>query len=184
MTLKSLMVLLPLAFGGMAGPIQAADESVHHHGHEQHGQSHGGHGAHMPAADAASARGEPPAQVSVQGCWIRALPSHLPSAGYFKVLNESGQDIALTGVRSDAFGHAMLHVNREEGGMSKMVHAGPIRVPAGGEFAFTTGNGYHVMLEQSKHALEVGATETLLFQFDRGGPLPVACAVKPPSALE
>ncbi len=169
---------LPALLLGLAGLAHAAEHSAHHH------DGHAHRGAHAPAASAADTSAEPPAQVKVEDCWIRALPGQLPSAGYFKVRNESDQAIALTGVRSEAYGHAMLHATREEGGMSRMVHADAIDVPAGGEFAFTTGNGYHIMLEGAKRPLEVGASETLVFLFDRGGPLPVSCAVKAPSALE
>lgn len=155
-----------------AGAAQAAGHGAHHHGH-------GGQ-----ASEAHPGQGEPPEGVTVEGCWIRALPAHLPSAGYFKVRNASAQPIALVGIRTDAFGHAMLHATHDAGGMSKMTHAGAITIPAGGEFAFTTRNGYHAMLEQSRRTLEVGATEPLSFLFDRGGPLTVPCLVKPPAALE
>jgi copper(I)-binding protein len=168
-------------------PAAASDVQPQGHqpqGHQQHGQQQHGHqqhGMHAPAA--AVAAGDAPAQVSVQDCWVRAMPGNLPSAAYFKVRNGSDQAIALTGVRADAFGHAMLHATREEGGMAKMVHAGAINIPAGGEFAFTPQNGYHAMLEQAKQTLEAGSAQTLSFTFDRGGPLAVSCTVRPPSAL-
>lgn len=155
------------------GAAQAAGHAGHHH--HAHGQQ---------AAVPAHTQAEPPAMVSVEGCWIRALPAHLPSAAYFKVRNGSDQAIALQGLSTEAFGHAMLHVTHEERGMSKMAHAGAINIPAKGEFAFTTANGYHAMLEQSRRPLAVGATETLSFQFDRGAPVAVSCTVKSPSALE
>ncbi len=142
------------------------------------------HGGHHHGAGVAPSSDESPLGVKIEDCWIRALPTHLPSAAYFKVRNESTAPITLSGVQTDAFAHAMLHASRDENGMAKMMHAEPIVIPAGGEFAFKTSNGYHVMLEQARQALEMGSSQTLSFLFDRGGPLSVDCIVKPPSALE
>jgi len=118
-----------------------------------------------------------PATVSVADCWIRALPGELPSAGYFKVTNNGDQVLNLVAVEADAFGMAMLHQTQSQGSMSKMVMAGQVPVPAHGTLIFAPGN-YHVMLEQPKKPLTIGASIPMSFAFSDGQKVIATCAVK------
>jgi len=118
-----------------------------------------------------------PASVLVSDCWVRALPGNLPSGGYFSVMNMSDKPVDLTGVKTDAFGMAMLHQTQSNGSTSKMVMVEKATVPANGTLKFTPG-GYHVMLEQPKQPAKVGTSIPLTFSFSDGETVTSECAVK------
>jgi copper(I)-binding protein len=118
-----------------------------------------------------------PASVIVSDCWIRLLPGNLPSGAYFSVMNMSAQPIDLTGVRTDAYGTAMLHQTQSQGGTSKMLMVEKVTVPAHGTLAFKPG-GYHVMLEQPKTPLKVGMPIPFTFVFSDGEQINAKCETK------
>jgi len=118
-----------------------------------------------------------PASVMVSDCWIRTLPGNLPSAGYFSVMNMSGNPVDLTGVKTDAFGVAMLHQTQSNGSTSKMVMVEKATVPANGTLKFAPG-GYHVMLENPKQPVKVGTSIPLTLSFSDGETVTSECAVK------
>jgi len=120
--------------------------------------------------------------LQVSDCWIRALPSPAPSAGYFVVRNTGTRAATLTGAASPAFGMVMLHKSIESGGMSKMVMEHDIPVPAGGMVTFKPGS-YHAMLEKPKQKLVVGSKLELDLQFASGEMARSTCVVKPAGAL-
>lgn len=130
-------------------------------------------GMHMGAASTT---------LHVSGCWIRALPSPAPSAGYFVLHNTGSRAATLTGAASPAFGMVMLHKSIESGGMSKMVMEHDIPVPAGGAVTFKPGS-YHAMLEKPKQKLVVGSKLELELQFASGETARATCLVKPADAL-
>lgn len=118
-----------------------------------------------------------PSAMMVSDCWIRLLPGNLPSGGYFSVMNMSDKPVDLTGVKSDAFGMAMLHQTQSNGSTSSMAMVDRVAVPAGGTLTFSPGN-YHVMLEQPRKPLKVGATVPMTFVFGDGEKVVAQCAVK------
>ncbi|PLZ03462.1 copper transporter [Burkholderia sp. WAC0059] len=124
----------------------------------------------------------PPNVLMVSNCWIRTLPGNLPSGGYFSVMNMSDDPIDLTGIKTDAFGMAMLHETRAKGSTSTMAMVKKATVPANGTLAFAPG-GYHVMLEQPKQPLQIGTTVPLTFTFGDGEQVTAQCAVKGPDAM-
>lgn len=113
----------------------------------------------------------------VSDCWIRSMPGDVPSGGYFKLMNMSGQPVDLQSVSTDAFGMAMLHQTQSNGSTSKMVMVDKATVPANGTLAFAPG-GYHVMFEQRKKPLTVGSTIPVTFSFNDGEKISAQCAVK------
>lgn len=115
--------------------------------------------------------------VMVSECWIRLLPGTLPSGGYFSVMNMSDKPVDLTGVQTTAFGMAMLHQTRTEGGTSKMMAVDKATVPANGTLAFAPG-GYHVMFEKPTQAVKAGASIPVTFSFSDGEKVTSECAVK------
>lgn len=156
-----------------------------HHapGHETTGgdaaagaHAHGHHGSAAPAAD------KPATGVRVTGCWIRAMPANLPSAGYFTVRNEGQTPVMLTGIASDDFASTMLHRTETRDGTARMLHVDHVDIPAGGEQAFAP-SGYHAMLERPKAELAVGETRILTLQFGEAGTVAARCDIQPPSAL-
>lgn len=118
-----------------------------------------------------------PASVMVSDCWVRALPGNLPSGGYFSVMNMSDKPVDLTGVKTDAFGMAMLHQTQSNGSMSKMVMVDKATVPANGTLRFAPG-GYHVMLENPKQPIKVGTSIQMTFSFSDGEKVTSECAGK------
>ncbi|MEM5387932.1 copper chaperone PCu(A)C [Paraburkholderia phymatum] len=123
-----------------------------------------------------------PASVRVSGCWIRLLPGNLPSGAYFNVVNMGAQPVDLTGVRTDAYGTAMLHQTRRSGSTSSMVMVDKVTVPAHGTLAFTPG-GYHVMLEKPKTPLKVGVSIPFTFVFSDGEQVNAECETKSATAM-
>ncbi|OWT65852.1 copper transporter [Candidimonas nitroreducens] len=123
-----------------------------------------------------------PAAVAVSDCWIRSLPENLPSGGYFKMTNSGGQEVALTGVQTDAFGMAMLHQTQEKNGMSTMAMVKQVAVPAHGSVNFAPG-GYHIMLEKPSKPLAPGMSLPVTFVFSNGQKVTAACEVKSAGAM-
>lgn len=145
-------------------------------------QGHGmqpAHG-HSPSGLADPATAPRPEGVSVDDCWIRALPNRLPAAGYFRIRNSGERDAVLVGAQAEAFGKAMLHTHRNVNGMSAMVHVDKVIVPAGGGFDFAPG-GHHVMLEQPASDLQSGSRLPITLWFEGGRALRVECDVRSPS---
>lgn len=118
-----------------------------------------------------------PASVMVSGCWVRLLPGSLPSGGYFSVMNMGGKTINLVGVETNAFGMAMLHQTQSNGSTSSMDMVDKAPVPANGTLKFAPG-GYHLMLEKPTHALKVGMSIPMTFEFDDGEKVTSQCKVK------
>ena len=73
---------------------------------------------------------------------MRALPAHLPAAGYFTLHNAGKDPLALTAASSPACGMLMLHKSTQSGGMGSMEDVASVPVPAGGDIKFAPG-GYH-----------------------------------------
>lgn len=173
----------------IAVPVHA--QSAHHahgqslhHAHEQpagHGM-HAAHGQAQPAyPDAATAAR--PEGVVVEGCWVRALPNRLPSAGYFRIRNAGGKEAVLTGAQAPGFGQVMLHTHQTVNGMSTMVHVDKVNVPAGGSFDFAPG-GHHLMLVKPEGDLQAGSRLPVTLWFEGNRALVVDCDVRGPSAMK
>ncbi len=133
-------------------------------------------------AAAMQAQAASPGALTVSKCWIRSMPASLPSGAYFEAMNMGDKPVDLTSVDTDAFGMVMMHKTINAGSTSKMVMVDKVSVPANGTLSFAPG-GYHVMLEQPKHALKVGSTIPLKFTFSNGDTLTAPCAVKPASTI-
>ncbi|MFA7668293.1 MAG: copper chaperone PCu(A)C [Burkholderiaceae bacterium] len=182
-------------FVGLATALAVvASLSVHAHGghgsqgheshdHSHHGHGHGHHHGHELPVFPDAARAEAPDGVTVEGCWIRALPNRLPAAAYLKVANAGAQDVVMVGAQADGFGRVMLHAHQTVNGMASMVHAGKVVVPAGGSFDFAPG-GHHVMLEKPQIDLKIGGTHPITLWFDGNLALTASCDVSPPSRMK
>lgn len=149
---------------------------------------HGAHGSHGHAGHAAPAFGDAahapaPEAISVQNCWIRALPSRLPAAGYFRLENSGTTPAVLIGAQAEGFGKVMLHTHETTGGMSRMVHVDKVPVPAGGVLDFAPG-GHHVMLEQPTEDLQIGTRRPITLWFEGGHAVTAECDVRPPGATQ
>jgi copper(I)-binding protein len=130
--------------------------------------------AALPCAKAADAG---PTGVSLQDGWMRALPSSVPSGGYFTLQNKSGKAVIVTGAQSPACGMLMLHKSEDKGGMSSMMDMAQVSVPAGGSVRFSPG-GYHLMCMDSTPALRPGASVPVTLLFKSGEKLTAQFAVR------
>jgi copper(I)-binding protein len=123
-------------------------------------------------ANAAAAQAAP---FDVTGAWFRSLPGGMPAGGYFTAQNNSGKDIAITGVSSDACGMLMMHQSKSTGGMSGMDMVNEVKLPPGGQVKFAPG-GYHLMCEQPR--LKIGTKTPVAIHLSNGSTVVVAFDVK------
>jgi copper(I)-binding protein len=115
------------------------------------------------------------APFDVTGAWFRALPGKLPAGGYFTAQNNSGREVAITGVQSGACGMLMMHQSSNKGGMSGMDMVEKVAVPPGGAVKFTPGS-YHLMCVQPK--MKIGAKAPVSFSLSNGTTVVVAFQVR------
>ncbi len=115
--------------------------------------------------------------VTVQDAWIRALPSSVPSGGYFTLHNGGLKDLVLTGAESPACGMLMLHKSSDTGGMSSMDDVLEITVPVGGSVKFAPG-GYHLMCMNTTPAIKPGAKVSVTLIFKNGEKTTTVFAVR------
>jgi hypothetical protein len=113
----------------------------------------------------------------VGGAWMRAMPAHLPAAGYFTLHNAGAREAVLVGAQSPACGMLMLHRSSSENGMSSMSDMETLTVPAKGSVDFAPG-GMHLMCMDPKPALKPGGSVSVLLHFSGGETLAARFAVK------
>lgn len=147
---------------------------AHHGHHDGHGDSHGSGAASSPATA--------PDGVRVQDCWIRTMPSQVPSGGYFTVHNDNDRPVSLTGISSPAFAKTMLHQTITRDGMARMMHTDAVDVPARGSLAFKPGS-YHAMLEKPTQDLKIGETVTVNLMFGTAGTVATDCELRSPATV-
>lgn len=117
------------------------------------------------------------ADLAVTDAWIRALPSSVPSGGYFTLHNNSATSIALVGASSPGCGMLMLHKSDNMGGMSSMEDVREVDVPVGGTVKFSPG-GYHLMCMDAKPQIYLGASVPVTLSFKGGRNLVISFKVR------
>lgn len=117
------------------------------------------------------------ASVTVSGAWMRALPAHLPAAGYFIAHNSGKSPVAIVGAQTAACGTLTLHHSVMGQGMDRMEAVKQVAVPAGGKAVFAPG-GYHLMCMDPKAAIRPGAKVPVTLRFSDGTHLTVPFAVR------
>jgi copper(I)-binding protein len=105
--------------------------------------------------------------LTVTDGWIRALPSNVPSGGYFHLKNDSGRQVVLTGASSSACGMLMLHRSETASGMASMSDVAGIPIAAGAGLSFSPG-GYHLMCMQPTNAIKPGNKVPVTLVFEDG----------------
>ena len=115
------------------------------------------------------------APFDVTDAWFRSLPGGVPAGGYFTAQNNSGREVAITGVHADACGMLMMHQSSNKGGMSGMDMVDKVTVPPGGTVKFAPA-GYHLMCEQAK--MKIGAKVPVSFSLSNGTTVVVAFQVR------
>ena len=115
------------------------------------------------------------APFDVSDAWFRALPGALPAGGYFTAQNNTGREVSITGVSSDACGMLMIHQSSNKGGMTGMDMLDSVKVPAGAIVKFAPG-GYHLMCEAPK--MKIGTKVPVVLHLSDGNAVAVGFAVK------
>jgi hypothetical protein len=116
-------------------------------------------------------------ELTVSNAWMRALPSSVPSGGYFTLHNGENRDVILIGADSPACGMLMLHKSSDMGGMSEMNEVADVKVAAGSSIAFAPG-GLHLMCMDVTAALKPGGKVPVTLIFDGDRKLTVQFAVR------
>lgn len=106
------------------------------------------------------------ADVTVTDAWIRALPGHLPAAGYFVLRNTGSRELYLTGASSPVCGMLLLHKSSSDNGMANMMDMDSVAIPVGGSVKFAPG-GLHLMCMDPK-PLKRGSLAAVTLQFSTG----------------
>lgn len=153
----------------------AAAAHDHHHGH------HGHHDVTDYSAQFAEAKTT--TQVRAEQCWVRLLPEHVPSAGYFVLHNDGDQAMNLLAAISPSYDDVMLHETIEQDGMAKMVMAEKMEIPAKGTLEFKPG-GLHAMFEKPVAKLQVGDRMQVELLFDHAQKISMDCKVNPANARQ
>jgi copper(I)-binding protein len=107
------------------------------------------------------------AGLSIADAWMRALPNHLPAAGYFTIENKTDKAATLVGASSPACKQLMLHRTVTESGTARMEMVDHVDVPAGGSLSFAPG-GYHLMCMMPSADVSPGKTVPVTLDFDGG----------------
>ena len=115
------------------------------------------------------------APFDVTDAWFRSLPGKLPAGCYFTAQNNTGRDVSINSVSSDACGMLMIHQSSNKGGMSGMHMMEEVKVPAGGKVAFAPG-GTHLMCEQPK--MKIGGKVPVTLHLAGGNSATVAFEVR------
>jgi copper(I)-binding protein len=134
-------------------------------------------------AGAASAATTSARHIRVSHAWLRILPGALPAGGYATLHNDGDQPAALTGARSAVYAQVMLHESSTAGGTNRMRMVQAMSVPAHGSAALTPG-GFHLMLEQPRHAVKPGDVVRLTLSFADGSTRDVDFSARPANALD
>ncbi|AOK29228.1 hypothetical protein WS67_19010 [Burkholderia singularis] len=124
-----------------------------------------------------------PAPIAAQNAWLRWLPNKLPAAGYVTLVNTGDKPVDLVDVDSPDYGMVMLHRTVSNGSTQKMEMVDKLTIPAHGKVDIAPG-GYHLMLEEPKHAIKPGDTVHLRLEFSDGEKLDTPFAVKAPATAQ
>jgi len=118
------------------------------------------------------------ADVEVQEAYVRATPPGMNvTAAFLRLQNNGGDNIALTGARSEAAGTVELHTHSEQDGVMRMRRIDGIEIPAHQSHWLKPGSD-HLMLIDLKRPLHEGDSVELTLQFSSGGQVLVTAPVR------
>jgi len=112
---------------------------------------------------------------------MRHVPGADTAAVYLVLQNTGGEPITVTGARSSAAHHAMIHETQTVGGKSQMRHRDALVVAPGQRVEFKPG-GLHLMLSGFAKPPAVGESVPVVLLLADGGEVQVAALVRPLSA--
>ncbi|AXI48968.1 copper-binding protein [Sulfitobacter sp. SK012] len=115
----------------------------------------------------------------VRDAYLRSsTPSSKSGAGFMELINQTGQDDRLIGVRSDLDGMVQLHSHSEDanGVMTMGEIEGGVVIPAGTTHLFARG-GDHLMLMGMTAPLDQGQEVPVTLIFETAGEIKVMIPV-------
>jgi copper(I)-binding protein len=122
------------------------------------------------------------ADIEVRDPVIREAPPGMQVlAGYMTVVNNSQQNVVITGAESKQFGRIELHDVIMQEGMARMVQMEQVEVAAGKSFTFQQG-AKHLMMFDPASALKAGDSVEVKLLFADGSQQLVVYQVKRLSA--
>lgn len=121
--------------------------------------------------------GAPREPVRIEQAWVRAADSLQTTAGYLKLVNDTGDDIAVLRATCTAAEQVQMHQTLHEGARSRMQEIARLVAPAQGTLEFAPG-GNHLMLVRLTRALVPGSRATLALELEDGRSIAVDAEVR------
>ncbi len=116
--------------------------------------------------------------IEISDPWVRsAPPSAKVMAGYMTLTNHSQKTITLNSVNSPQFNKVEVHRTVMHDGMMHMKKIEPLSLESHQQLTLKPGS-YHLMLIKPIHAIAVGDSVHLNFDFDNGDKLSLMAEVK------
>lgn len=118
------------------------------------------------------------AELTAHDAWVRLMPPVAQSsAAYMTLKNDSGVDVSVIGVTSDAASATDLHAMRMQDGRMVMFPMESVIVPAHGQFSFAPG-GVHIMLMGLRQPLKPGQHVNIVLHLSDGESMLVRVPVR------
>ena len=116
--------------------------------------------------------------IAVRAPVLRAVPPGVPNtAGYMTIVNSGAAPDRLVSVACACARSVEAHQSHVMNGVSMMMGAGAVTIPAGGEIVFAP-NGYHLMVMGLRAPLQDGSVQTLTLKFQHAGVIQAPFQVK------
>ncbi len=122
---------------------------------------------------------QPSPALQARDAWIRWLPGDLPAGGYVTLVNTTDQPIRLVAASCPEYGVVSLHRSLNVAGTARMQPVDQIIVAAHSSLQFAA-QGYHLMLERPKKALQPGDRVAITLRFADAAALTVPFEVRRP----
>jgi copper(I)-binding protein len=116
--------------------------------------------------------------------WVREAPPNAKMlAGYFTIMNHSGDSTEIVGASSDKFEKVEIHKTVQEGGVAKMIAQPSVEVGKHATVKFQPG-GLHLMLMNPKGPLKAGDKVEISLKLKKGSDLKMTAVVKKGGAMQ
>jgi hypothetical protein len=116
--------------------------------------------------------------------WVREAPPNAKMlAGYFTIMNHSGDGAEIVGASSNMFEKVEMHKTVHKDGVAKMIAQPSVDVGKHATVKFQPG-GLHLMLINPKSPLKAGDKVDISLKLKKGGDLKMTAVVKKGSAMQ
>ena len=116
--------------------------------------------------------------------WVREAPPNAKMmAGYFTIMNHSGESAEIVGASCDKFEKVEMHKTVHKDGVAKMIAQPSVQVGKHATVKFQPG-GLHLMLINPKSPLKAGDKVDISLKLKKGGDLKMTAVVKKGSAAQ